>query len=426
MPRDISAHISAHMHLRSHLGSHRLLALATRPVHAVLSIDEARAWCDLRGECAGFTLHVAVPPSRIASRTDALNARAWVQFSTARSLLYSPVAEVGALDGGWVSYTKLLGATARPAGRAANVGADPSSPPSWLLQPGFVIAPEPTEEELASGSAQLLRTDEFAALHDVLDWSAASEACEGLTHALPAAGLPTDRLQAACYCCRVDVRTSRSQQSWTKWAPPARRGSRRPAEAGADDGEQPPPAERGARGGEARVEGGYYDTPYDDDGFVSRYDDDGVVEDVAAAEQAEVEVEDGEEADEDGGQVDEEEQQDAPAASSAYDAGGIGVGIGAFSAELGYFADGTELRAGFTSLERASAWCLRRVTCHCFTAKAPQAGDKAALVLYFTFFASAGGQMVHHADWVTWTRRNPGATEQGLADGAAATRKEEL
>ena len=60
----------------------------------------------------------------------------------------------------------------------------------------------------------------------MLEWCAASEECEGFTHAQPSAGMPMDRLSAGCYCCRVDVRTNRNQRTWTKWAPPSRESHR--------------------------------------------------------------------------------------------------------------------------------------------------------------------------------------------------------
>lgn len=62
----------------------------------------------------------------------------------------------------------------------------------------------------------------------MLEWCATSEKCEGFTTAQPPSGVvPADRLQTACYCCRVDVRTNRGQVSYTKWAMPSRRARMR-------------------------------------------------------------------------------------------------------------------------------------------------------------------------------------------------------
>ena len=51
---------------------------------------------------------------------------------------------------GWVTYTKMH-QRGKIAGRAANVGAAPSAEVSWLLQPGFIVAPSATPEEQAAG-----------------------------------------------------------------------------------------------------------------------------------------------------------------------------------------------------------------------------------------------------------------------------------
>jgi len=194
---------------------------STRLLHeGDYDVDEAREWCDRRVECAGFTFSVDVAPSTISSRTDAANARAWIRFSSSRAIFYAQLNGATAINGGWVSYTKDAG---HIVGQAANIGASPHGPISWLQQPGFIIAPEASLDEMHAGTSQLIRVDEHATLHDVLRWCGASIECEGFTHAQPSAGVPTDRLQTACYCCRVDVRTNRAQVSWTKWSPPSRR-----------------------------------------------------------------------------------------------------------------------------------------------------------------------------------------------------------
>lgn len=179
-----------------------------------MSIDEARWWCDRHEACVGFSMNVAVPPSSISKRTDEENARSWVRFSRVHAM-WHVAAGVGGEAAGWVTYSKM---GSPPIGMAANVAASPSAPVTWLPQPGFIVAPAPTAEEVAAGTAQLLRVDDAAAPHDVLEWCAAHRHCEGFTAGEPSLNIPIDRVQTACYCCRVDVRVSRAQQSWTKWA----------------------------------------------------------------------------------------------------------------------------------------------------------------------------------------------------------------
>lgn len=55
-----------------------------------MSIDEGRAWCDRRRECVGFSLHVAVPPSAIAQRSEEDNQRQWLRFGRRLEVHQSP------------------------------------------------------------------------------------------------------------------------------------------------------------------------------------------------------------------------------------------------------------------------------------------------------------------------------------------------
>lgn len=185
---------------------------------AVMSVSEARWWCDRRPRCGGFTLNVAVAHSEIASRTDADNARAVVRFSSSgRVGAYVPA------SAGWVSYAKVDRSLAGGAANAAVAAREPSSPLSWLLQPGFVLRYVEEMSDGMPGHDQLLRQDEQVALGDLVAWCAAESSCEGLTASHPRADrLPSDRLAStAAYCCGAQVRTSAAQFSLTKWSPPA-------------------------------------------------------------------------------------------------------------------------------------------------------------------------------------------------------------
>ena len=234
------------------------------------------------------------------------------------------------------------------------------APLGWLLQPGFIVAaeasgPPPYPQD---GDAQLLWAEHHAALHDVLSWCAAAAECEGLTHAMPSSSMPTDRLAAACYCCRVGVRTSRLQLSWTKWAPPL----------------------------------------------------------TVLAQQQRPQQEDDEEDDEDDEVAKEDEVDDDEAAKVSNPGGGRRRGRHSFSARLGYVAGGAELllRSGFLTLERATRWCDQHARCDSFSCKAPEVP---AVVLFFSFYR-AGGARVHHPGWYVWSR---GVSIEQLAAVAEAS-----
>ena len=68
---------------------------------------------------------------------------------------YSPIGGGGS-NGGWLSYTKAGSVS----GEAANVGTTRGAVVSWLQQPGFIVAPSATDEEIAAGTSALLRYDE--------------------------------------------------------------------------------------------------------------------------------------------------------------------------------------------------------------------------------------------------------------------------
>lgn len=90
-----------------------------------------------------------------------------------------------------------------------------------LVQPGFIISDPTAVTQTGSGSRHILRSDEQVTMGDVVQWCSASWDCEGITIAHHTGTTPHDRLPlSACYCCHVDVHTSRAQFSLTKWAPP--------------------------------------------------------------------------------------------------------------------------------------------------------------------------------------------------------------
>jgi hypothetical protein len=339
-----------------------------------MSIDEAREYCDRVAACEGFSLNVAVAPSTIAGRSEIENSRGWIRFTRTTELFYTSTTGMSVVHGSWVAYTK---SHAMMIGQAANVGAQMGTSISWLVQPGFIVAPEATEEQMEEGSSQLIRYDEYAKLHEEIEWCAAQMKCEGVTHALPSGGMPLDRLQAASYCCRVDVRTTQAQQSWTKWAPPTR-GTRQRADirmaelagAGTTSGHPkalPRGTLRGRRPAGGGAAGGFGDDTLNGD-----------------------ENEEDEEDDED----DDEDDEDDEGPDGAEDEEGSRL----HAAEIGFVANGFEIHSGFLTTSQAYAWCSRHTRCASFTCRVPERDTRPSVVLYFSFH-DAGGRMVHHPDW---------------------------
>ena len=360
-----------------------------------MDLDEARWWCDRREACAGFSLSVAVPPSVIAGRTEEENGRAWVRFSTCRSMWYSAVGGAGSLAG-WLSYAKV---DTPISGAAANLGATRGAPLTWLQQPGFIVAPKATAEEMMAGTAHLLRIDEQAALLDVVDWCASSDTCEGFTASQPPAGsVPVDRLQTACYCCRVDVRTSRAQQSWTKWAMPSRRSyaqledSIRVYEEEKTREQQPRQGPPPSASPPLRIRS-------------SRESDEVpaalqlALRRLASSGQLSQQPRTGRAGEKEAGlqgaelmdDADTKERPEAAAESAEY------------IISMGYFIGGTELHSAFLNVEDASAWCARHVKCRGFAARSPQESDGAAAVLYISFSAGSN-EVLQHPKWIAWSK----------------------
>jgi len=203
--------------LGSYLQQHGYLPQVSLLLEATMSIQQARWWCDRRSECAGFSLQVDTPPSAIVAREEEENLRTLVRFFSSPLLTYMAPRMNWLYS--WVSFTKVQGAVR---GRAANAGADPSLPVSWLLQPGFIVSTNSDGSDTHADN--MLRSDEQATLQDALEWCSASDDCEGVTAAAPPAMIPIDRLQTACYCCHVEVRTNRAQLSLSKWSPSLRPG----------------------------------------------------------------------------------------------------------------------------------------------------------------------------------------------------------
>ena len=420
-----------------------------------MAVDEARWWCDRHAECAGFSLNAAVPPSVIAVRTEEENGRVWVRFTSSSRMWYAAVSGGGELAG-WLSYTKQPPFVA---GRAANVGALRDAPLSWLQQPGFIVAPAATPEEMAAGTAHLLRTDEQAALSDVLDWCAASDACEGFTTSVPQAGaaIPLDRLQAsACYCCRVDVRTNRGQQSWTKWAMPSRtaRAQLEDSLARGEDararvqaiGHGPPHSVLTAIARGENVDAP--SAPPPPSVRIVRADSKGGEEVPAALHLALRRMAAGgqgagrQESGGDGGERregddndndDEEEEEDSDdgdamegaGTSTSSDASGAAAPPADFLLQMGYVVGGTELHSAFMGIDDAQAWCARRLKCAAFAARAPRASDGPSAVMYVTF-SSGSREVFHHPEWLAWTRipTSKGSGGEGQRSRRSAAKEE--
>jgi hypothetical protein len=405
-----------------------------------MSVDEGRAWCDRLTECIGFSINVAVPPSVLLRRADEANERAWLRFGRRRQVLYTPLHAGSGEMAGWVTFTKM---SAFPIGEAANGRAPvPGTPLSWLLIPGFVAALDPSTSEpvqVPSSAADrrespalLLRADPHAALDDVIDWCAASDACAGFTHAMPQGSVPVDRLAAACYCCEASVRTSRAQHSWVKWAPP-RLPSQRLHEQREETGDEQEAGE---------------DEDFDADSEEEEEDDDEEEEVLdMALENERTAAANKDEANEDEANDDEanEDESDRHRRAQMHEEEGeqrLGE-RGAttarderrrsqrrraevarqdhFPAQLGYVAAGTAqlLRSGFTSFEQARRWCERRVRCHSIGCQAPRAGDAPAVVLFFSFYGK-GGLLVHHPDWLLWRKTTVG--DHAAMGNAASSR----
>jgi hypothetical protein len=327
---------------------------------------------------------------------------------------YSPMGGAGT-HSGWVAYTKAGSVS----GHAANVGATRGVEVSWLQQPGFIVAPSATEEEMAAGNASLLRIDEQAALHDVLGWCAASDKCEGFTFAQPPSGsFPVDRLQTACYCCRVDVRTSRAQLSWTKWSMPLRRRARM----GAPGQDAVGVRERATAAQPTIRSVSHGEVPPTLHLALRRLSESGALGDEAGASA------DGRTSMRKGPESRGDELQEADMLPrTADDAAGLDSDVD-FEAQVGFIVGAEELHSAFMTLEQARSWCTHQARCFGFAVRLPTPSDAASGVLYVALFGR-GSEVVHHPEWLAWTRRSqyvPLKTKSNEREGGARIGKEEL
>ena len=327
---------------------------------------------------------------------------------------YSAVGGAGSLAG-WLSYAKI---DTPIAGSAANVGATRGAPVTWLQQPGFIVAPSATPEEMAAGTSHLLRIDDQAALQDVVDWCASSDTCEGFTASQPpASSVPIDRLQTACYCCRVDVRTSRAQQSWTKWAMPSRR-----SHAQLEDSIRIYEEEK------ARVQQPGQGPPPSTAPPIRIIRSSRESDEVPAALQLALRRlassgQLGQQLPEGAGEMkDGEAGLAGDEGSKAQGSEQAAVEPTEYLVTMGYFVGGTELHSAFLSVEAASAWCSRHLTCRGFAAKSPQESDGAAAVLYISFSA-ASDEIQQHPEWIAWSKAG---SAPAVNEAAAHEAKEEL